>query len=210
MRQGQPTHQRVITSTRPEDSNGRTWLPLLWLGSVLIPALVASSIYLGPAITLLFGISLVGGLVCPSVTRTTRSDLRVVRWQILTIVGLLALAWQLWSGNVASGLASELPKWFATPIDSIDDRLFYAYPLGLTVLLLLGAAATHTRRPLGEEGAWFTFSLGVAMPTGTIVGLLATSSSHVSWLLLSCATLITLALVGMSKTQHLAGAGATP
>lgn len=156
------------------DEPWRLHVPLqihvLWVIAAVITAAIATWVYFGTIIAVVWGLSLMAAAVTWTRTSLHRPlSRRVVPVYVLGIVVLVVHGGEQFYSEYAATLNQMFPDFFAEPVMFTDRASFVIFPMAATVLFLLGGAALLFHHPLGNYCAWLLFTILVVIPTSHFV-----------------------------------------
>jgi hypothetical protein len=128
--------------------------------SVLGPLTAAAYIYGGAPVLAAVGASSVAALLgwWRSSHRPQPTRPRAFSAYIASMVVLMALYAEQWSGHFTRTLASMFPRVFPAGVGISDHAFVAVFPLAGSAAMSLGALAYARGTPIGRFAAWFTFS----------------------------------------------------
>lgn len=154
---------------------------LLMVIATGITALVATWMYFGTVIAVVWGVAVVAAVVLWVRTTLRRPASRsVLPLYVLGIVVLLGHATEQWAQGYAQTLARLFPAAFAPPVHFSERASIVIFPFAATTLFLIGGAALFFHHPLGNFSAWLLFSLMIVLPVShPVLALVAGQARYV-------------------------------
>jgi hypothetical protein len=155
------------------------WLYQVWIGAVVLPALLEIYIRLGSIHAAILTAAALGAhLAWVATTYRRAASRRTIPWCIATIVATVIHAWEQWAFGYTDRLLGWFPATFAEVAN--DTGWFYVMPLGSTLVFLVGVIAMCFHHPIGNYLAWLLCAVSIVIPISH--PLLAVASGELTYL----------------------------